>query len=192
VAVDNLLSIGRIDEAGGKIIFGNKKAVIYDHKNKVVVDGNLSSNQLYPLKVYHQANTKESSKITTMTCKGTWTDCHRKFGHVSISGLQKLLAKDLVDGLDIDIDSAIEDCEACKESKQSHAPFPQSTESRSSHPGELTHTDVWGPASTTSWTGMRYKITFIDDCARHCMCAQMKEKSEPNGKLKQYIIFIEK
>jgi hypothetical protein len=104
--------------------------------------------------VYHQANTKESSKITTMTCKGIWIDWHRKFGHISISGLQKLLAKDLVDRLDIDIDSAIEDCEACKESKQSHAPFPQSTESQSSHPGELTHTDIWEPASTTSWTGM--------------------------------------
>jgi hypothetical protein len=43
-AVDNLLFIGQIDEAGGKIILGNKKAVIYDHKNKVVVDRNLSSN----------------------------------------------------------------------------------------------------------------------------------------------------
>jgi transposase InsO family protein len=39
---------------------------------------------------------------------------------------------------------------------------------------------------------MRYNITFIDDCARHCMCAQMKEKSEANVKLRQYIIFIEK
>jgi hypothetical protein len=41
---DNLLSIGRIDEAGGKIIFGNKNAVIYDSKNRVVVDRSLSFN----------------------------------------------------------------------------------------------------------------------------------------------------
>ena len=189
---DNLLSIGRIDEAGGKIIFGNKKVVIYDSKRNMVVDGNLSSNRLYPLNVYHQTVAEESSNMTTMARKGTWTNWHRKFGHVSISGLQKLLAKDLVDGFDVDIDSAIEDCVACKEAKQSHTSFPQISESRSSYPGELTHTDVWGPASTTSWTGMRYNITFIDDCSRHCMCAQMKEKSEASVKLRQYLAFIEK
>ena len=161
-AADNLLSIGRIDEAGGKIIFGNKKAVIYDSKNNVVVDGSLSSNRLYPLNIYRQIATEEKSNMTTTTRKDTWTNWHRKFGHVSISGLQKLLAKDLVDGFDVDKDSAIEDCVACKEAKQSHTSFPQASESRSSHPGELTHTDVWGPASTTSWTGMRYNITFID------------------------------
>jgi hypothetical protein len=186
---DNLLSIGRIDEAGGKIIFGNKKAVIYDNKNNVVIDGNLSSNRLYPLKVRYQ---EERSNIATMTHKGTWTDWHRKFGHVSVSGLHKLLAKDLVDGLDIDTNSIIEDCEACKEAKQTHAPFPEKSESRSKYPGELTHTDVWGPASTTSWMGMRYNIVFIDDCSRHCTCAQMKEKSEASVKLRQYIILIEK
>ena len=47
-AADNLLLIGRIDEAGGKIIFGNEKAVIYDSKNNMVVDESLSSSQLYP------------------------------------------------------------------------------------------------------------------------------------------------
>jgi hypothetical protein len=41
---DNLLSIGRIDANGGKIIFGNHKAVLYDNRNNVVVEGKLSAN----------------------------------------------------------------------------------------------------------------------------------------------------
>ena len=43
-AADNLLSIGRIDEAGGQITFGNRKAIICDNRNNVVVNGKLSSN----------------------------------------------------------------------------------------------------------------------------------------------------
>jgi hypothetical protein len=118
---DNLMSIGRIDEAGGKVIFGGKRVVIYDTKHNEIVDGNLSSNRLYPLNMYRQIAIAENCNITTMARKDTWNDWHRKFGHVSISGLQKLVAKDLVDGLDIDKDSMIEDCIACKEAKQTHA-----------------------------------------------------------------------
>jgi len=48
---DNLLSIGRIDNNGGKIIFGKNKVVLYDSKNNIVVDGKLTSNRLYQLNV---------------------------------------------------------------------------------------------------------------------------------------------
>jgi hypothetical protein len=40
---DNLLSIGRIDENGGKIIFGNHKVVLCDNKSNVVVQGGVIS-----------------------------------------------------------------------------------------------------------------------------------------------------
>ncbi|KAF8224310.1 hypothetical protein L208DRAFT_1312205 [Tricholoma matsutake] len=49
---DNLLSIGRIDDNGGKIVFGNHKAVLYNSKGNEVVNGKLSSNWLYPLNIY--------------------------------------------------------------------------------------------------------------------------------------------
>ena len=189
---DNLLSIGRIDRSGGRIIFGDLKAVIYDNKNNEVVDGNITTNQLYLLNIYHKTKNTESSNNTTINEKKTWKEWHCKFGHVSITGLQKLLAGNLVDDFDIDINSAIGDCDACIQAKHSHAPFPKQAEFRSQKPGELTHTDVWGPASPTSWSGMRYNITFIDDCTRHCLCAQMKEKSETTMKLQQYLVLIER
>jgi len=39
---------------------------------------------------------------------------------------------------------------------------------------------------------MRYNITFIDDCTRYCVCAQMKNKSEAPQKLQQYIVLIQR
>jgi len=44
--------IGRIDANSGKIIFSENKVVLYDTKGNVIVEGELSSNQLYPLKIY--------------------------------------------------------------------------------------------------------------------------------------------
>lgn len=189
---DNLLSIGRIDDSGGKIIFGNNKAVLYDNKNNVVVDGKLSANRLYPLNIYRRTNNAETSNISTVTHLLTWDEWHRKYRHIGTTGLKCLLADKLVDGFNVDETSTIGDCDACIQAKQSRAPFPKRAKSRSKEPGELTHTDVWGPARTTSWSGMRYNITFIDDCTRHCTCEQMEDKHEASIKLQQYLVLIER
>jgi len=132
----------------------------------------LTSNQLYQLNI-----NKRIDKNTAKT-SNTWDQWHRRFGHVSILGIWQLLNDNVVEGLDIDQNSSIKDCDACTQAKQTRVPFPKQATSRSQNPGELIHTDVWGPARTTSWSGMRYNITFIDDCIRYCVCTQMKNKSE--------------
>lgn len=121
---DNLLSIGRIDENGGKVVFRNQKAILYDNKGNEVVSGKLSSNRLYPLDIYQRNNAK-SSKISTMISRATWDEWHHKFGHVSASSLQRLLTGDLVDRFDVDENSTMGDCDACVQAKQSRAPFPK-------------------------------------------------------------------
>jgi transposase InsO family protein len=143
------------------------------------------------MNIYHRklAST-EKSNITTTGQKISWTDWHKRYGHISISGLQQLLAYDLVDGLNIDKDSAIRKCEPCIKARQEHTPFPQQSESRAQFPGELTHTDVCGPITPTSWSGMRFNINFIDDNTRNCTSAQMKTKGEASHKLRQYLIYI--
>ena len=107
-------------------------------------------------------------------------------------GLWQLLNDNLVEGLDIDQNSSIKDCDACTQAKQTRVPFPKQATSRSQNPGELIHTDVWDLAQTTSWSGMRYNITFIDDCTRYCVCTQLKNKSEAPQKLQQYIVLIQR
>jgi transposase InsO family protein len=70
-----------------------------------------------------------------------------------------------------------------------HVPFPQSTSNEESRvPGEMTHSDVWGPAQTESLHGSRYFISFTDDCTRKCTIEFMKLKSEAGMKVRQYIM----
>ncbi|OAX30968.1 hypothetical protein K503DRAFT_666175, partial [Rhizopogon vinicolor AM-OR11-026] len=86
-------------------------------------------------------------------------------GHVAYSRLQHLNREDLVDGMTIDENSLMPQCEACIQAKQACDPFPSATENHSKMLGELTHSDVWGPAPTESVGGSRYFISFIDDCS---------------------------
>ncbi|KZT61115.1 hypothetical protein CALCODRAFT_409005, partial [Calocera cornea HHB12733] len=72
---------------------------------------------------------------------------HLRHGHLAISGLVKLYNDGMVTGLRIDPASSKDfQCTACIAAKQSTRPFPKEAESRSMAPGEVTFSDVWGPA----------------------------------------------
>ena len=75
----------------------------------------------------------------------TWEDWHQRFGHIGVKGPQRLQHKGLVDGLTI-VPSLIIDCPACIEAKQSRMLFLMMSEPCNTQPGEMIHTDVWGPA----------------------------------------------
>ncbi|KIJ07359.1 hypothetical protein PAXINDRAFT_39951, partial [Paxillus involutus ATCC 200175] len=74
---------------------------------------------------------------------------HRKFGYIGVKGLKCLLAEGLVDGFTVNEHSPSFDCEACIQVKQEHSSYLKHVSTQSEHPGELTHTDVWGPAQVT-------------------------------------------
>jgi transposase InsO family protein len=119
-----------------------------------------------------------------------WLEWHKRYGHVAYSGLQRLNRESLVDGMTIDENSPMPQCEACIQAKQTCDPFPSATENRSETLGELTHSDVWGPAPTDSVGGSRYFISFIDDCSRRCNIEFMKKKSQTMEKVMQYITHL--
>ena len=70
-----------------------------------------------------------------------------------------------------------DDCETCKFAKQTRLPFYNSN-SKSNEPFELIHSDVWGPAPTTSHDGFKYFVIFIDNFSRTSWLYLMKHKSE--------------
>ena len=98
---------------------------------------------------------------------------------------------DLVNGLEVNISSPDFDCKACIQAKQAHMPFPKMVIDCVDKPGELTHTDVWGPARTKSLGGARYYISFINDCTHKCTVEFMKTKDDTNTKVQQYLAKVE-
>jgi len=68
-------------------------------------------------------------------------------------------------------------CDVCQIAKHHRATYP-SGNTKSVNPFDLVHSDVWGPASSSSISGAKWFVTFIDDCTRVTWIFLMKEKSE--------------
>ena len=56
---------------------------------------------------------------------------------------------------------------------------------------DLIHSDVSRPIPTTSMSGSKYFLTFIDDCSRYCWVYFMKQKSEAFDTFKVFKSLVE-
>ena len=133
------------------------------NKDGKVIGKGYKHQRLYLLTARATLQEQEQSNYAA-TRKLSWDEWHRCFGHISVSTLQQLDKKDLVNGLAID-QSTIPSrtCISCTEAKQAHQKFPQEAENLSEIAGEQFVSDVWGPAKVTSIGGWNYYISFIDD-----------------------------
>ena len=57
---------------------------------------------------------------------------------------------------------------------------------------ELVHIDLCGPIGTTSYSGEKFFILFVDDYSRMMIVMYLKEKSEAFQKFKWYLVRVEK
>ena len=95
-------------------------------------------------------------QICSTEPKASWQKWHRHLGHIGVDGLKEMYNCNLVNGLKFNISSPDFDCEMCIQAKQAHMPFSKTVIDHADKPGELTHTDVWGPARTKSLGSARY------------------------------------
>ena len=75
----------------------------------------------------------------------------------------KIKNASMVNGFDVDGEPKELECKACITAKETRCLFPKVAECKTIRPGELTHTDVWGPEWNPTTSGMRFFMTFIDD-----------------------------
>ncbi|CAL2237877.1 unnamed protein product [Prunus armeniaca] len=97
---------------------------------------------------------------------------HRRLGHASFSYLRRLLPS-LFNG----INESDLHCEVCILAKSHRASFPPSMNKRP-FPFDLVHSDVWGPSPVVTSSGLRWFVTFIDDCTRMTWLYVLKNKSD--------------
>ena len=187
-AAMNLLSISSFEEHGGTAVMSNGRAILRRRNGHIAIIGK-RQNGLYILDV------KVSKPIICnigREQKPTWLEWHKRFGHISISGLQRLHSKGFVEDFHVDKDSLFGDCEACIAGKQTRNPYAGIIGITLRMAGEMTHTDLWGPARTASVSGAKYYMTFIDDYSRHCTVKYLKHKNEATDKVRDYLTFIER
>ena len=189
-ARENLLSLGRIDAAGGRTMCANQTIYIYNPQHQLIATGHLRDHLYYLQGRIDRPDLTHVAKTINHPC--TWADWHRRLGHISITGLRTLHGKNLVDGFSIADSPQDIDCPACIASKHTREPIPKTVHHWAKSPGELTHTDVWGPARVPTHKGYKYYISFIDDATRYTTVRFLKTKDEAAHLVKQYLAWLER
>ncbi|CAL8114281.1 unnamed protein product [Prunus armeniaca] len=97
---------------------------------------------------------------------------HRRLGHPSFSYMKHLIP-DLFSGFK-DSDFT---CDTCILAKSHRVPYLLST-TKCTTQFMLIHSDVWRPSPITAPSGVRWFVTFIDDCTRMTWLYLLKNKNE--------------
>lgn len=113
---------------------------------------------------------------------------HARLGHTNADNIIKLSSK--VNGLKLknnDYGRCSNNCQVCAIGKMTKPPLATS-ETSTTRPLEMIHSDVFGPYRTPSLIrGERYLVSFIDGFSRFQMIYAIKNKSETLEKFKQFI-----
>ena len=115
---------------------------------------------------------------------------HKRLGHHNYADIQKMISKQMVDGLVLDSKAEPDPiCEPCLAGKMHANPFP-SSEHRATEVLELIHSDVH-QIGVTSHGGYKYWVSFIDDCSRFKALYPMKKKSDTFSCFKRFKAWAE-
>lgn len=181
----NLLSVKRMETAGIKVIF--ESGVVKLFKSNMGLIGIGQRNNLYEI-------TFEVVKIqecyVTEKHENELRKWHKRFGHISYSGLDRLIKCKMVNGLNEHLQiNKVEFCSACISGKMNRLPF--GTRLRSKRLLEIIHTDVCGPITPASFDDNKYFVTFIDDFSNFTMVYLMKHKSEVFTYFREYVEMVQ-
>lgn len=163
----NLLSVAQMVKNKNTVVFNENGCFIYNSAGKVIATADLVNN-LFKLNTMPSvcALSAKSTKIADDVML-----FHRRMGHLSLSGMQRLQKF-----ADIDVTSI--NCVVCAEGKQCRNKFKKKVNNRASDFLALVHSDVCGPMSVNSMGGARYYVTFIDDYSRKVFVYIIKNKSQ--------------
>ncbi|KAI3514490.1 hypothetical protein L1887_12931 [Cichorium endivia] len=180
----SLLSISKLTlDHPVDVLFSQPFFNIQDRKTKQVIAQGLCEDGLYVLRDTPMA-LLATSGVSKQAPFEIW---HIRLGHVSfnvISFLQKLGVLHVTSVLPKPIS-----CKPCQLSKTQRLPFDLNI-NRSSHPLDLIHCDLWGPAPIMS-DGYLYYVVFVDDYSRFSWFYPLKTKNGFYGVLQAFITLLQ-
>lgn len=180
----NLISVSQAAQGGKITTFYESSCKIVDKKHNLLAVGN-KIGKLYMLNCFHKA---------ALHCSSVSSDevlWHRRFCHLGMNNLRKLVAKDLVQGIDCNITKDSFICKNCCDGKNHRVPFPTVEGKREHKVFDLIHSDVCGKLNPGSLGGGYYFVTFIDDASRYTWVYILKNKSEVFSKFINWKTLVE-
>ena len=196
-----LLSLGRIDKTpGAKICWKGDGIILIEKSGQPVIRAKSTDNYVYlvhgkaDLYSNHPPIPKPLQETVSLAMTPTisWNEAHRRLGHISISSMKTLLNGNMITGLEVEksANPSIQ-CESCIQAKAAHQSFPKESTNRAARPGDLIHSDLWGPSRTASPGGSKYFISFIDDHTRHITVKFIRLKSDAEQQVRNHVAWNE-
>ncbi len=173
----NIISVGVLVEAGLKVSFGQRGAIVCDKMGTPIITarkfGNLFIVSTVGATEYAQVVKEENENSRKVeSTKGQIELWHQRLGHVSFDGLRKMISKQSVEGIAIDYQSVggkssneLIHCVACIKGKQHRHPFNHEWKDKANEVLDRVHADLCGPLSEDR-CGNRYLSTIIDEKTR--------------------------
>lgn len=180
---NQLVSLPAMIAKGADVHFKGSKCLITINKREYEVGH--KHGKLFKLNLVPEATCCFLSNIPSYL----W---HLRYGHVGYDSLKLLTDKNMVNGMNFNskCDSIDKHCEPCIFGKQQRLPFPKNSNSKTTKPLELVHTDV-SVMNVKSIGGSKYFVTFIDDFSRFFTVYMLKSKDEVFLRFKEFLKMAE-
>lgn len=182
----NLISIGRIDDAGYEARFKGGQCTILDPKEHVVgIIPKVSG--LYRV----GGQVMKVPMANAATTQLTLMEFHRRMGHIAPRAAKELVSKGLVQGVELIHTSESLECEACIKAKTTRKAVSKVREGpRATVFGGEVHSDLWGPARTVSLGKRVYYISFTDDFSRWTTLYLLRTKDQAFSAYKSFEAWV--
>ena len=108
----------------------------------------------------------------------TIQEAHLELGHIAHDAIKYAIAKGLILGIELDLTSKPEFCDACAKAKASRQPFLKYLNTQAEGYGKRVFWDLWGPATVHSQSGNFYVAARMDDHTRKMKLYFLKTKDQ--------------
>ena len=185
----NLISVGRIDDAGYTTTFSGGHCVIADDAGNTV--GRIpKSGGLYVVR--REREDTATAAAAPAVEEISEMEAHRRLGHLPIRAIRELVSRGFITGIKLVASNESPVCEACIRAKSTRKPVPAKREgTRAEELGGEIHSDTWGPARVATLGGRKYYVSFTDDATRFSTVYLMRQKDETFTNYKSYEAWLE-
>ena len=189
----NLISLSSVMRNGAQIEYWDDTRCIFA-KNGVRIEA-VCINGVYEVEgMVPEADMPVAPLFTDGTvCAAVETPelWHARFGHLGMTNLATLQAKQMVHGMKVEAE-AFKDfkdpCEACVLSKQTRDPFPAS---KSAPVKGLLHVDLCGPITPASLGQSKYFLGVLEDHSKYSFVIMLKTKDQASAALHDLILMLQ-
>jgi hypothetical protein len=176
----NIISVGKLIDAGAQVVFGEKGALVFAKDKKVVLTARKSGN-LFIVSIKNSDGERAFNVTEANEIKVKSELWHCRLGHIGHQGLQSIIINQAVDGLDLSSvdmnETKTQVCGSCLKGKQHRHPFGSEWRDKVEQVMDRAHADLCGPVQP-SRSGESYLSTVIEEKSRMIFGELIKTKDQ--------------